>query len=70
VDILHERCAGLDISKKDAKVCVRTPNARRRGTFTTETTTWAWTTEAILDLREHLIDAGVTLVVIEATSDY
>jgi hypothetical protein len=33
VDILHERCAGLDIGKKDAKVCVRTPNARRRGTF-------------------------------------
>jgi transposase len=70
VDVLHERCAGLDISKKDAKVCVRTPNTRRRGSFTTETTTWASTTNAILDLREHLIQAQVTLVVIEATSDY
>ena len=70
MDILHERCAGLDISKRDAKACVRTPNPRRRGTFTTETTTWASTTNAVLDLRQHLIDAGVTLVVIEATSDY
>jgi transposase len=70
VDILHERCAGLDISKRDAKVCVRSPNPRRRATFTTETTTWASTTNAVLDLREHLIAAQVTLVVIEATSDY
>ena len=69
MDILHERCAGLDISKRDAKVCVRTPKWRR-GTFTTQTTTWASTTNAVLDLRERLIDAGVTLVVIEATSDY
>ncbi|MDH6580798.1 hypothetical protein [Kitasatospora sp. MAP5-34] len=63
MDILHERCAGLDVSKKDAKVCVRTPNTRRRGTFATATTTWAATTNAVLDLREHLIDAQVTLVV-------
>jgi transposase len=70
VDILHERCAGLDISKRDAKVCVRSPNPRRRATFTTETTTWASTANAVLDLREHLIAAQVTLVVIEATSDY
>ncbi|MEV0495948.1 IS110 family transposase, partial [Streptomyces atratus] len=70
MDVLHERCAGLDISKKDAKVCVRTPSTKRRGSFTTETTTWGSTTNAVLDLREHLLAARVTLVVIEATSDY
>ena len=26
VELLHERCAGLDIGKKDVKVCVRTPS--------------------------------------------
>ncbi|MFE7532569.1 IS110 family transposase [Kitasatospora sp. NPDC057542] len=70
MDVLHERCAGLDISKKDAKVCVRTPNTKRRGSFSTETTTWGSTTNAVLALREHLLAAEVTLVVIEATSDY
>jgi transposase len=70
VDVLHERCAGVDISKKDAKVCVRTPSTKRRGSFTNETTTWGSTTHAVLALREHLLAAEVTLVVIEATSDY
>ncbi|MCH0570849.1 IS110 family transposase [Streptomyces sp. MUM 136J] len=70
MDVLHERCAGLDISKKDAKVCVRTPSAKRRRSFANETTTWASTTNAVLALRDHLLAAEVTLVVIEATSDY
>lgn len=26
MDVLHERCAGVDISKKDAKACVRSPS--------------------------------------------
>ncbi|MCQ8836553.1 IS110 family transposase, partial [Streptomyces malaysiensis] len=70
MDVLHERCADLDISKKDAKACVRTPSTKRRGSFTTETTTWGSTTNAVLALRDHLLAARVTLVVIEATSDY
>ncbi|MFB7147773.1 IS110 family transposase, partial [Agrobacterium deltaense] len=70
MDVLHERCVGLDISKKDAKACVRTPSTKRRGSFTTETTTWGSTTNAVLTLRDHLLAAQVTLVVIEATSDY
>ncbi|WP_327415239.1 IS110 family transposase [Streptomyces sp. NBC_01233] len=70
MDVLHERCAGLDISKKDAKVCVRTPSTKRRGSFTAETTTWGSTSNAVLDLRDHLLATEVTLVVIEATSDY
>ncbi|MFE6963056.1 IS110 family transposase [Streptomyces sp. NPDC057696] len=70
MDVLHERCAGMDISKRDAKVCVRTPSQKRRGFFTTVTTTWGATTNAVLELRDHLLQAGVTLVVMEATSDY
>ena len=70
MDVLHERCAGLDISKKDAKVCIRTPSPRRRGSFTNQTTTWGATTNQVLALCDHLLAANVTLVVIEATSDY
>ncbi|MFE7156852.1 IS110 family transposase [Streptomyces sp. NPDC057636] len=70
MDVLHERCAGMDISKRDAKVCVRTPSQKRRGSFTNVTTTWGATTNAVLELRDHLLQAGVTLVVMEATSDY
>ncbi|MFD4972220.1 IS110 family transposase [Streptomyces sp. NPDC058424] len=70
MDVLHERCAGVDISKRDAKACVRTPSTKRRGSFATETTTWGSTTNAVLALRDHLLAAEVTLVVIEATSDY
>jgi hypothetical protein len=55
VDVLHERCAGLDISKKDVKACVRTPSTTRRGSFTTQTTTWGSTTNAVLALRDHLL---------------
>ena len=32
MDVIHPRCAGLDISKKDAKVCVRINGAGRRKT--------------------------------------
>ena len=69
MDIVHYRCAGLDISKRDVKVCVRTQEpgrARARSTVTT----WAAVTSQILALREHLVAEGVTLVVMEATSDY
>jgi transposase len=70
MDVLHERCAGIDISKRDAKVCVRAPSPRRKGTFTSRTTTFGATTNAILELRRHLLEARVTLVVMEATGDY
>jgi len=47
MEIVHARCAGLDISKKDAKVCVRVAGAGRRKT--TETvTTWSSMTNQIL----------------------
>ena len=33
MEVVHVRCAGLDISKKDAKVCVRIAGAGRRRTI-------------------------------------
>jgi transposase len=59
----------MDVSKKDAKVCVRIVGAGRRKTVET-VTTWSSMTNQILALREHLITQQVTCVVMEATSDY
>ena len=69
MDIVHYRCAGLDISKRDAKVCVRVQEPTRARASST-VTTWGAMTKQILELREHLVEQKVTLVVMEATSDY
>ncbi len=69
MEVVHERCAGMDVSKRDVKVCVRSPG-KRRGSYAKAVTTFGSVTAEILRLREHLITAGVTLVVMEATGDY
>ena len=35
MEVVHARCAGLDVSKKDAKVCVRVAGPGRRKTVET-----------------------------------
>jgi len=66
MELLHPRCAGLDVLKRDAKVCVRVAGeGRARATSTV--TTWGSMTNQVLAMREHLIAEQVTLVVMEAT---
>jgi transposase len=69
MEVVHVRCAGLDISKKDAKVCVRVQGTGGRRTSTT-VTTWGAMTNDILRLRDHLVAEKVTCVVMESTGDY
>jgi len=69
VDVVHPRCAGVDVSKRDAKVCVRIAGMGRAKASST-VTTWGAVTNRVLALRDHLIAEQVTLVVMEATSDY
>ncbi len=69
MEVVHARCAGLDISKRDAKVCVRVAGAGRRKTVETVTICGSITSQ-ILALREHLIAERITCAVMEATSDY
>ncbi|HEX7397706.1 MAG TPA: IS110 family transposase [Propionibacteriaceae bacterium] len=57
------------MSKRDAKVCVRVAGAGRRKTVET-VRTWGATTNQVLALRDHLVAEQVSLVVMEATSDY
>jgi transposase len=68
VDLVVERCAGLDVAKQEVVACVRTPGAGRRrrqevrtfGTFSVEL-------EALAD---WLAAEQVTQVVMEATGQY
>lgn len=69
MDVVHPRCAGIDVSKRDAKVCVRIAGTGRAKAKST-VTTWGAVTNQVLALRDHLVAEAVTLVVMEATSDY
>jgi transposase len=59
----------MDISKRDAKVCVRVPGARA-GTYNKQITTHGAMRHDITALGDHLVAQGVSLVVMEATGDY
>jgi len=69
VEVIHQRCAGMDLSKRDAKVCLRLPG-RRAGSYAKTTATFGSVTADIMGLRQYLIEARVTLVVMEASGDY
>ena len=69
MDVVHERAAGIDISKRDAKVAVRVPG-KRSGSYTTTVKTFGATTAQVLALSDYLLAQRVTTVVMEATSDY
>jgi transposase len=69
VDVLHDRCAALDISKRDVKACLRIPG-RRRNQRHTEVRTFVTTTNDLLAMRDWLLAERVSLVVMEATGDY
>jgi transposase len=52
MDLLDPRCVGVDVSERDAKVCVRLAKPGRAGASST-VTTWSSMTGQILALREH-----------------
>jgi len=68
VDPLHDRRAGLDVSKKDVKACVRSPGTRANQRHC-QVRTFATTTNPLLELRGWLVEQRVTLVAMEATGD-
>ena len=55
MELLHERCAALDIGKKDLKACVRTPSPKGKRSRRQEIRTFATTTNALLELRDWLV---------------
>ncbi len=68
--LTHERACGIDIAKDKGDVCVRLPPAREGGRRTSRTETVPATWRDITELGGRLLAGGVTVVVMEATSDY
>ena len=68
MDTIHERCAGIDVSKPDVKVCIRVPapSQRRRK----EVRTFSTMTNSLLAMRDLLLAERVTVVGMEATRAY
>lgn len=69
MEVIHPRCAGIDVSKRDAKVCVRIAGRGSKAT-TSKVSTWGSVTNQVLALREHLLAERVALIVMEATGDF
>ncbi len=69
MDVLIERCAGLDVHKKTVVACIRTPGAgpqERENMIRTFGTTM----KGLESLRDWLGEGGVTHVVMESTGVY
>jgi transposase len=69
MDVIVDRCVGIDLSKADAKVCLRTPGARR-GKRDQQVRTYSTMTADLHSLADWLVCEQADLVVIEATSSY
>ncbi|RAG83360.1 IS110 family transposase [Streptacidiphilus pinicola] len=70
MDVVYERCAGIDISKADVKVCVRIPGAGKGKRRHVEVRTFPALTSGLLAMRDWLLAEGVTVVGMEATGSY
>jgi len=66
----HERVAGIDVAKAKADVCTRLPPARDGGRRASRLEEVPATAAAVLALAGRLLSDRVSLVVMEATSDY
>lgn len=69
MDVMYERCAGLDVHKASVKACVRTPGARR-GERHGQTRTFGTTMRELAELAAWLKAAQVTHVAMESTGVY
>lgn len=63
MQVLHERCAGLDVHKRTIAACAVTPEGRRVRTFSTMT-------RGILEMGDWLREQGVSHVAMESTGVY
>lgn len=63
MEVVCERCCGLDVHKRTVVACVITPEGKRSRTFTT-------VTADLLRLGDWLIGEGVTHVAMESTGVY
>lgn len=69
MDVLLERCAGVDIGKDEVVACVRTPDPKGKGRRK-ETRTFLSFTGELEAMADWFSAEGVTEVVMEATGSY
>jgi transposase len=63
MNVMYERCAGLDVHKKTVVACVLTPDGP-------ETRTFGTMTADLLVLSDWLLACGCTHIAMESTGDY
>jgi len=68
VNVIVERCCGLDVHKDLVVACVRSPGPAREREQVTRS--FGATTADLLGLRDWLVEMGVTLVGMESTGVY
>ncbi len=68
MDVIVDRCAGLDVHKKTVMATVRTPDGS--GGRATQTREFLTFTGRLVELRDWLMSEGVTQVAMEATGVY
>jgi transposase len=67
MEVVHARCAGLDVHQKSVVACVRIAEG---GQVRTEVRSFGTTTAALYELSDWLTASAVTAVVMEATGVY
>jgi transposase len=68
MQVLYERCCGLDVHSQTVVACLRTPGPK--GTRCAVVRTFGTTTGALLELAAWLTEAGCTHVAVESTGVY
>jgi transposase len=69
MDLMVERCAGVDIGKNEVVACVRTPGPNGKGRRK-QTRTFSSFTSQLEAMADWFASEGVTEVVMEATGSY
>lgn len=67
MELIHERCAGLDVHKETVVACVRVAVGKKAER---EVETFSTTTAGLLRLGDWLLEHGVTHAVMESTGVY
>jgi len=68
MDVIYQRCCGLDVHKRTVTACLLTPKSE--GGRNQETRTFGTMTDDLLALADWLAQAGCTNVAMEATGVY
>lgn len=68
MEVVHERCCGLDVHAKTVVACLIVPGSR--GTPRKEIQTFGTMTEDLIQLRDWLLEANCPVVAMESTGVY